>query len=304
MERSLFNDNYPLTQLGLTVVVALASLIISMLLTTILINPLFGSDAANLLNSRNLGDPRAINVLKFSQIILSVGMFVVPPLILGKIFSGSSFQYLKLNASPGSNRIALVLVLMLIAIPAINLLASLNSLIKLPPFMSAIEKELIHSEQNAELTTKAFLNIKTLPGLMVNLLMVGIIPALGEEFLFRGIFQRVFSNWTKNYHWGIIISAFIFSAFHMQFYGFFPRWLLGILFGYMLIWSGSLWLPIAAHFINNSMAVIAYYFVNQNVITEKAAEVGSNFDLLPLSIISCLLTAVGIYVLYLKRIRS
>ncbi len=58
---------------------------------------------------------------------------------------------------------------------------------------------------------------------------------------------------------GIWVSAILFSALHMQFYGFFPRMLLGAFFGYLLLWSGSLWLPIIAHFVNNCVAVIFYY---------------------------------------------
>jgi membrane protease YdiL (CAAX protease family) len=85
---------------------------------------------------------------------------------------------------------------------------------------------------------------------------MAVIPALGEEFLFRGLIQKLFKDLSGNVHAGIILSAILFSAMHMQFYGFIPRFALGVMLGYMMYWSGSLWLPIIAHFINNFLAVI------------------------------------------------
>ena len=138
-------------------------------------------------------------------------------------------------------------------------------------------------------------------GLFINLLMIAIIPAIGEEFFFRGLLQRIFSNWVRNTHWGIIISAFLFSAIHMQFYGFFPRFLLGAMFGYLFVWSGSLWLPVLAHFINNSLAVIAYYLVSIRVLDEKVVNIGSSSYFMPITFICLLFTGLGIFQLYKNR---
>jgi membrane protease YdiL (CAAX protease family) len=95
------------------------------------------------------------------------------------------------------------------------------------------------------------------------MLMLAIIPALGEELIFRACFQKVLGRWTGNYHLAIWLSAIIFSSIHFQFYGFFPRMFLGALFGYLLVWSGSIWLPILAHFLNNGMAVVGAYVLQQ-----------------------------------------
>ena len=93
--------------------------------------------------------------------------------------------------------------------------------------------------------------MNSISSLLINMVMIGVIPAIGEEFLFRGALQKIFSEWTKNKHLGIWISAILFSAMHLQFYGFIPRMLLGALFGYTLLWTGSLWIPIFGHFVNN-----------------------------------------------------
>jgi membrane protease YdiL (CAAX protease family) len=95
--------------------------------------------------------------------------------------------------------------------------------------------------------------------LLLNLLVIAIVPAIGEELLFRGYLQQSFSNWLSNPHVAIIVTAVLFSAIHLHFQAFLPRFILGVLLGYLFYWSGSLWLPILAHFANNAQAVIISY---------------------------------------------
>jgi len=101
---------------------------------------------------------------------------------------------------------------------------------------------------------------------------------LGEELLFRGVVQRILTEMTRNHHWGIWLSAALFSALHLQFFGFIPRLLLGAIFGYLLVWSGSLWLPILAHFVNNAGAVIALWLSGKGVISPAVEEFGAGME--------------------------
>jgi membrane protease YdiL (CAAX protease family) len=107
--------------------------------------------------------------------------------------------------------------------------------------------------------TNLFLDTRSTADFIENMAIMAVLPALGEELLFRGIFQRLFSDWARSIHWGIIITSLLFSFFHFEFYGFLPRFLLGILFGYLLIWTASIWIPMLAHFINNGI-IVGYYF--------------------------------------------
>jgi membrane protease YdiL (CAAX protease family) len=107
---------------------------------------------------------------------------------------------------------------------------------------------------------------------------------------------------TRNHHYGIWISAGIFSLVHMQISGFFPRLFLGAMFGYMLIWSRSMWVPILAHFINNVSAVIMYYFVNTGHLNRQALEYGSTNDVWPFVIVSAILTGVFLWYFYRQSV--
>ncbi len=289
MSRSALNDTFPGTQLALTLTIIFTGIIVFMLLALLFAGLFFGLDLSAMQNLSDLTNPNNIQIAKFIQIFVSIGLFVIIPLFLAYLFSGNSLSYLKVRKAPPAIKLGLSLLIIFTAIPLINLIAGLNSQIKLPGFMSGIEKFLIDNEKNNDGMTEAFLKVNTLSGFALNLLMIAIIPAIGEEFLFRGILQRILINLTKNKHWGIIISGFIFSAIHMQFYGFFPRWLLGIIFGYMFVWSGSLWLPILAHFINNSVAVLAYYLVNAKMLNPKVLDFGSIVDSQPHTVIITLL---------------
>jgi hypothetical protein len=122
--------------------------------------------------------------------------------------------------------------------------------------------------------------------LVLNLFVLAVIPALGEELLFRGLLQKMFNELFKNKHIAILVTAAIFSAIHMQFYGFIPRMLLGALFGYLLVWSGSIWVPVLAHFFNNAMVVIFSYLSSKSLLPFDENTIGTENNHMILLIVS------------------
>jgi uncharacterized protein len=240
--------------------------------------------------------------LKYFQVVQSIGVFIVPPFILGWLFHGQIFDYLNLNRPINFESVLLVLVLSFAASPFINFIGEINANMQLPSWLSGVEIWMKNAEDKAAELTEAFLKVETLGGLFFNIFMVAFLPAIGEELLFRGVIQRIFTNWTRNYHWGIWISAFLFSALHMQFYGFIPRLFLGVLFGYLLVWSGSIWLPIIAHFINNGVAVIAMYMIDKKLLNPEIEDIGSTSDSYYLAAVSVVLIVV--FMLMIKRQNS
>jgi membrane protease YdiL (CAAX protease family) len=192
----------------------------------------------------------------------------------------------------------------LLALPLINWLAEVNSHMHLPSALNGIEEWMKKSETEAAGLTNSFLLSNTWPGFLVNILMMAIIPALGEELLFRGLLIRLFREWTKDVHVAIFISAFIFSAIHMQFYGFFARLMMGVMFGYLLYWTGSIWVPILVHFINNAI-IVSFGFAYVRGLTQLNPDsVGSTNNIFVLIGAGILLTIVLLILYRVRHIES
>jgi len=300
MAITAFRDMKSFPQLIFSAFVILVCFLAFMVLSLVIALPFFGLDAVmNMSSLSNFNNPESIIILKYFQTVQAIGLFIVPPLILGYLFHGNTSEYLHLDKSFNSSTLLLVIVLMLFAGPFINLIGELNNNMSLPEWMSGIEQWMKDSEENAALITEAFLDVNTIGGLAFNLFMIALLPAIGEELLFRGVIQKIFTNMTKNYHWGIWISAILFSAMHLQFYGFVPRVMLGAAFGYLLVWSGSMWLPMVGHFLNNALAVIAMYLINNGTISPDFEEIGSTTDSYYMAALS--MGLIIVFMLMIKR---
>lgn len=190
------------------------------------------------------------------------------------------------------------ILLILVCMPLINWLMTINNMMKLPEALSGIEQWMRNSEVNAEKIINIFLNVNSIRALMLNLFMIAVIPAIGEEFLFRGVLQKQFRQWFGNIHFAIFVAAFLFSAMHMQFFGFIPRLVLGIILGYLYYFSKNLWIPIIAHFFNNAIAVVVYYLNYNKVINtdfDKLGSSGEDYILIIGSIIFTVILMLSIY---------
>ena len=140
--------------------------------------------------------------------------------------------------------------------PLIEILNEWNRHLVLPEFLKTMEEWMIASEKQVEDLTRRLLFPYSFGNLMLNILQMGILAGLCEELLFRGVIQKIMIRWTGNVHAGIWIAAIIFSAIHLQFFGFVPRLLLGAMLGYLFALSGTLWVPVIAHMANNILVVI------------------------------------------------
>jgi membrane protease YdiL (CAAX protease family) len=141
-----------------------------------------------------------------------------------------------------------------------------NENIQFPDFLSSFEKWARAKEDQLAELTKMLTQFQSFSEFALAFLVVAIFAGICEEFLFRGIIQTELLKATKNIHAAIWISAFFFSAIHVQFFGFVPRMLLGALFGYLYYWSGNLWVPMFAHFVNNGFAVCMIYLYQKKIV--------------------------------------
>ncbi len=197
-----------------------------------------------------------------AQIVGVVVAFIVPTLVFTKLNSRNFFGELKMNKGSKLALFLLAAVIMVVANPLVDFLSDLNGKIPFPDFVKKLEDA-------AQTEQQAFLAHQGIKRLLANVFMIGFLAALCEELFFRAVMQKIMIKWTNSIHWGVWITGAIFSILHLEFLGFFPRMLMGVYLGYLFVWSGSLWVSVVAHFINNSLIVVILYLNPAMVASDK-----------------------------------
>lgn len=200
-----------------------------------------------------------IPFLRVVQIFSTIGMFIFPAWWYAKRSGFRPADFFKLNTPVFFYLFVLSVLLLYFSVPFLQWTIDINNQLHLPSFLGSLESWMRRQEDQLMILTQQFLTMPHWTDLALNLFMIALLPALGEELFFRGCLQPIFTRFTKNYHIAVWLTAIVFSAIHLQFYGFLPRMLLGALLGYLFVYGKSLWYPICGHFINNASAVLATY---------------------------------------------
>lgn len=182
---------------------------------------IYGFRISEILTMGAFDDPKYVAASKLIQVMGSVGTFIIPAFLFSYLFAGDLFSFFQFRNPVGSIPILLTILMMISVIPLINYLAEINMDMEFP--IRAIDKVLRSLEGEAEKVMRAFTATRSMWGLLMNLLMIGVIAAVGEELIFRGLLQRLLFDLVKNPHVAILITAILFSAFHFQFFSFLPR---------------------------------------------------------------------------------
>lgn len=258
----------------------------------VLFGSLLGSIAIRICDDTTTG-------LKFLQLFSSIGMFLLPPLIGAFLLAHNFKDFLSLRKTSWVV-ILVTMGAMYFFTPFIDYTTALNENLHLPDNLAWIENWMKSMEDKNTEITQTFLKVNSLGGFILNLFVLALVPAIGEELFFRGLIQKSIEKTTHNIHLAIWSAGILFSAIHLQFYGFFPRLFLGVLFGYLLYYSGSIIVPIVCHFLNNSTIVFLSYFAKQNL--SSIEESGNDTTLF--SAIFSLIFTIGIVVSLRKYIRN
>lgn len=291
----------PLVKLMFLLVLSIASLSVFLFFAALLVHSLWGFNFIDDPDAlQNLADPFVVDANRFLLLFQHVGLFIAPALIfLGvSTFFPRRFILFKLPISPVKT--FLVVFLLLSSMPLINVFIQWNENMVLPEFLGGIEAWFRSLEDAAQGLTEAIVRMDSFPEMIYMILLVAILPAIGEELMFRGVIQKLLAIQFRNYHLGIWGSAFLFSAMHLQFYGFLPRLLLGVLFGYMMVYTGSIIYPMIAHFFNNFASLMIAYAIQHEKIPAEIDTMGADLDLkyvLP----ALVLTLLFGYLLYGRR---
>lgn len=235
-------------------------------------------------------DPVYVAASKLMQILGAVGTFIIPAFLFSYLYVGDIFSYYQFRNKLGAVPLLLTLLMIVAVVPFINYLAELNLKMEFP--VKSVERILRTLENEGEVIMQAFMATRTMGGFMVNLFMIGILASVGEELIFRGLLQRLLFDMVKNVHVAIIITAILFSAFHFQFFSFLPRLILGLILGYLMFWGRSIWFPILAHFVNNTMGVFYYYFYARGSAGDMLEEIGTSSYVPIAAVISLLVFAL------------
>ena len=161
-----------------------------------------------------------------------------------------------------------------------------NKSISFPSFMSSFESWALLKEKQLESLTIYLVSFENNFEYLIGIIAIAIIPGFCEEYFFRGVLQKNLKLLLKNAHIAILLSSLLFSAFHLQFYGFFPRFFLGVFFGYLFYWSGSLMYPVIAHALNNFLSLTVFYAASSGLFGEDIDVSVNSSPEIPLALIA------------------
>jgi membrane protease YdiL (CAAX protease family) len=298
MDYGFFYTARPFTKILLVLFLMVSCYLILFGIGILIAWPIFDvspSEVIRIIEERDSQDH--IVMLKFLQVLYSLGLFLMPAILAGFLIQRRTWKYLRASKDLSIAVICIVVFLMIFAIPWINYLGFLNEKLSLPVRWSDLMEQIRQNDMDSMDLMKSYLSAESFWGLLFNLFMIALIPAIGEEFLFRGVLQRIFQEWFRNAHLAIWLAAVLFSLAHYQFLGFIPRIILGAMFGYLFYWSANIWIPVLAHFMNNAVGVIYYFLFLQDKLGTDPQQLGMQSNPLLFIIGSVLLTAIGIYVI-------
>lgn len=241
--------------------------------------------------------------LKIMQLVTQVGVFAGTAFLFARLNTKKTFDFLFLTKKPHFSIYLFSVVALLFSMPLVSVLMKMNQQIHFPENLQWIETSLRNQELASEKMMDLFLKVSSIEGLLFNLLLIAIVPAICEELLFRGALQRILIERTKNIHVSVLISAILFSALHMQFFSFFPRLILGLVIGYAVAYGMSLKPAIVAHAINNGISVVSAYLFYNGYITSDYHDVGSSSNIW-IIVFSTICSVLLIFFLYKKSLVS
>lgn len=195
--------------------------------------------------------------------ISHLGTFILAGWVTVRLFYPSlntSIAYLRAQQWPGFRTAGSGILLILVSIPLVLFLYEINKAFPLPDSFRLMEEQ----------TNDAIMGLLQMDSpleLIANLVLIALMPAIGEELVFRGVVQQQLLRRIQQPWVALVLTAIIFSFIHFQFEGFLPRLLLGLLLGWLYWRTGNFWVPVTAHFANNAAQVIGQYLYHRDIST-------------------------------------
>jgi len=257
---------HPAYQFLVVIGLLILALIVGSFIGMFIIGIRYGLDTFTQIVQGNLSAPNVSTSLWILQFFGTTMPILATPIIFSYFIIHEPDDYLKPSFHFPWILIVLVFAIMMLSNPVMEFLSNINQKMILPKFLQSVQDWMRKSEDDTKKLSDLMMQMNTFWAMIFNLLFIGLLTAIVEEILFRGCLQTIFVKWMKNKHVAIWITAILFSAFHMEFFGFLPRLMLGVLFGYFVAWSGSIWPAIWGHFVNNGTVVVITYLYQHKLI--------------------------------------
>lgn len=247
------------------------------------------------------GDERAS--IYIGTLLQSAVAFVLPAYLVARMGGIDPWGYMKLEKEPGTGRkMAFGIAAFVLSYACVSFLNQWNQSIVLPESLRAVEEWMRSLEDSALETTHLLLSGGSSLYFILNLLIIAAVAALSEEIFFRGMLQQLLQEKYRNGHAAAWVTALIFSVIHFQFYGFFPRLILGALLGYLFLYTRNLWVPILVHFINNATVVVLSHFWGESEWMLSLEEAEITVPYATVAVLSAILT-LSLFRKYRKKTR-
>lgn len=213
-------------------------------------------------------------------VLQQVMIFILLPFLYSRIVYQKPSPFLSFTW-PGYKDIAIFFGFLFLMYPLLSILTLWVNLVEWPVWMNDLDDSYVESLQS-------ILGKETIWEMLMTIVIVAVIPAIGEELFFRGIIQKELSQVIKNHHLAIWTTAVIFAAVHFQVTGFPAKCMIGLALGYAYYFTKSLWVPVFLHAINNAAAAIAM-FTTEEVLTREKEQVIFQWSQLSVALIFLLL---------------
>lgn len=295
MKSDLLRSLGPGTQLMMVILIAFFTLFLMQITAFLVVRPIWNVNIfENIEEISKLNTSESIQITKTIQVFYHLGTFLLPALIFRKLFGHPNKPFFVLEAKQESSVWITAGLFFMIAFPLINLIHLAN--LQIP-----LAESMVSDDANSTDMLMKLLGGEGIVLLLVNIFVYAIIPAIGEEFLFRGVILRQIALSTKNIHLSVWVTAAFFSFIHGEMTVFIPRFLMGAALGYMFVWSGSIWLGIVAHLFNNILSIIIINAVLNGNLDSGYDMLGARPEDMMYLIPSIILVGMGLIYLYKKR---
>lgn len=298
MKSDLLRSLGPGTQLMMVILIAFFTLFLMQITAFLVVRPIWNVNIFESFDEiSKLNTSESIQITKVVQVFYHMGTFLLPALIFRKLFENPDKPFFVMQAKQETPVWLTAGLFFMIAFPLINLIHLGNMQIDIPESMATDDVK------STDMLMK-LLGGEGIVLLLVNIFVYAVIPAIGEELLFRGVIMRQIALATKNIHLSVWVTAAFFSFIHGEMTVFIPRFLMGVALGYMFVWSGSIWLGIVAHLFNNILSIIIINGVLNGNLDPSYDMLGARQEDILILIPSIILVAMGLFYLYKKRNNS